>query len=167
MLNDPNYTNKVDLWSIGVILYRALNAGKFPFPATTSLQLLKLYQAKEQLHPFNDSSKLSEDVKDLIFRLLVINPEDRIGWEDFFSHPWLSPFSLDIKYIEELHQLAISKCANQCFEEGLGIFLKCLISLQNTICSKLTVEEEEGKCQVLSFSLLFIQFLISSNRKTC
>ena len=29
------------------------------------------------------------ECKDLLEKLLKKNPEDRIGWDDFFNHPWL------------------------------------------------------------------------------
>ena len=34
-------------------------------------------------------SKISEDCKDLLLKLLKKNPAERIEWHDFFTHPWL------------------------------------------------------------------------------
>ena len=33
---------------------------------------------------------ISNECNDLLFKLLVKEPEDRINWEDFFNHHWLS-----------------------------------------------------------------------------
>ena len=34
--------------------------------------------------------KGSDQVKDLLKKLLVADPKKRIEWDDFFNHPWIT-----------------------------------------------------------------------------
>jgi serine/threonine protein kinase len=80
------YSIKSDLWSIGLIIYELLH-GINPFHTCQSIpDLIK------QLNVFKLSINinLSDQCIDLLKKLLVKNPEERISWDDFFAHPWLN-----------------------------------------------------------------------------
>ena len=79
---------KADLWSIGTILYQCLT-GRAPFQAQTPQQLKQFYErAGANLAP-NIPPATSQELRDLLLRLLRRNAKDRIEFEDFYSHPFV------------------------------------------------------------------------------
>jgi serine/threonine protein kinase len=84
ILNKQTYTNKSDLWSIGLIFYEMIY-GSTPWPANNELQLLNSIMTR--VVPFDAS--ISDPSKDFIKKCLKIKEEDRMNWEDAFKHPVL------------------------------------------------------------------------------
>jgi serine/threonine protein kinase len=80
------YTNKADLWAIGITYYRLL-FGRLPFLGKDQPDLWKniLSQCGDNL-TFPATSGVSEDSKDLIRGILQEDPENRITWVEFFQH---------------------------------------------------------------------------------
>lgn len=83
-----HYDKKADLWSIGTIAYQCLT-GKAPFTADSPQALKNFYEKHVNLVPDIPSST-SPHLKDLLFKLLKRNPGDRINFEDFLAHTFLS-----------------------------------------------------------------------------
>ncbi|EFC45839.1 predicted protein, partial [Naegleria gruberi] len=77
---------KADIWSCGVILYVMLS-GHFPFSADSIQELFKKIKNGEY-NPFPEY--FSSDAKDLIRRMLVVNPDFRISTESVLKHPWFT-----------------------------------------------------------------------------
>ena len=81
-----SYTNKADLWSIGVVFYQMLY-GKTPFDAKNYKDLQK--KVKEYSGSnlrFSKDVRISKECKDLLIGLLQYDPKKRIEWKDFFNH---------------------------------------------------------------------------------
>lgn len=75
-----------DLWSIGVILYKAV-FGTYPYGEPTNLLELSRVMTNFTVEiPQRISCCIH--LRDLIERLLQQDPIDRIDWSDFFDHPW-------------------------------------------------------------------------------
>lgn len=81
------YTDKVDLWAIGVCFYFML-FGQPPF-YTTNLEDFKkqmLSDSGENLKFDDQKNLVSIECKTLQAKLLEPNPDNRISWNEFFNH---------------------------------------------------------------------------------
>ncbi|PAA94003.1 hypothetical protein BOX15_Mlig027817g1 [Macrostomum lignano] len=83
-----NYDSKADLWSIGTIVYQCLT-GTAPFHANTPQALKDFYERNVNLRP-RVPPNTSPELTDLLLRILRRNPADRISFEDFYQHQFLS-----------------------------------------------------------------------------
>lgn len=82
MMQRKQYTNAVDVWAIGVIAY-VLLCGVFPFDDKSRELDYKLrYPAWV--------SELSESAKDLLEKLLAVDPKRRLTAQQALYHPWVS-----------------------------------------------------------------------------
>ncbi|MCJ1249946.1 spindle assembly checkpoint kinase [Trapelia coarctata] len=77
------YSQAVDLWSLGVLTYEFL-VGEAPFEDTPIQTQRKIARCDMSVPSF-----VSAEAKDLIKRLLVLDPEKRIALEDVQQHPWI------------------------------------------------------------------------------
>ncbi|CAN9093951.1 unnamed protein product [Alternaria alternata] len=80
---DNYYSEKVDLWSLGVLTYEFL-VGEAPFEDTQVMTQRKIARGEYTVPSF-----VSAEARDLIKRLLVLDPEKRIALEDVEVHPWI------------------------------------------------------------------------------
>ncbi|KAL4478675.1 hypothetical protein ABPG74_006910 [Tetrahymena malaccensis] len=94
---------KVDMWSLGVILFRMLFKGQYPFldplikyDVPTAL---KHIQQKKLVIP--SSPQRSAEIIDLVKRMLEKDESKRISWEELFSHNLIA-FSLNEEENENL-----------------------------------------------------------------
>ncbi len=83
ILGDPYHGEKADIWSMGVILY-AMVVGRLPFKDTDVKTMLSEI-ASRIVFP----SRVSEEFKDLIKKILKFNPDDRLSLESIKAHPWM------------------------------------------------------------------------------
>lgn len=82
------YGKGSDMWSLGVLLYVILS-GCSPFSGDDEEQLLKLVQEAKYEFYENEWQGISAEAKDLIRRLLVVDPGKRLTMEQVIAHPWL------------------------------------------------------------------------------
>ncbi|SCV67531.1 BQ2448_5142 [Microbotryum intermedium] len=74
-----------DIWSCGIILF-ALLTGRLPFDDENIRNLL----AKVKVGRFTMPAELSDDAKDLIKKMLEVDPEKRITMDEIQRHPWVT-----------------------------------------------------------------------------
>jgi len=79
----------VDLWSIGVITY-VLLCGYQPFYGDDQAQLFKAILEADYVFEKEYWSEISEDAKDFIRKLLVVNPDKRMTCDEALAHKWLT-----------------------------------------------------------------------------
>ncbi|KAF2883047.1 hypothetical protein ILUMI_23124 [Ignelater luminosus] len=84
MVNGQTHDEKVDLWSLGVLCYEFL-VGKPPFESNTYDETYRKISKAIIKFP----THVSEGAQDLIKKLLVVNPNDRLDLDGVLNHPWI------------------------------------------------------------------------------
>ena len=74
---------EVDIWSCGVILF-AMVCGYLPFEDNNTSQLYKKILSGEYVLP----NFISDHFKDLLEKILNVDPTKRFSLEEIYSHPW-------------------------------------------------------------------------------
>lgn len=90
VLAKKTYSNKVDIWSAGVLLYVCL-CGFPPFSEQLGPPSMKeqIMEGKYEFYsPYWDD--IDDIVLDLIANLLVVEPDQRFSVEDTVNHPWFA-----------------------------------------------------------------------------
>ena len=80
---------KSDIWTLGVILY-VLATGRLPFDAKNTADLFDLIQRAS----FSFPTDVSPSFKDLVSRILVANPRERLSLSQIEEHPWYQSSSV-------------------------------------------------------------------------
>lgn len=94
MLRQSGYTETVDWWSIGVILYEML-VGYAPFSSDSNEEIYYKIEHHEEYLVFPDDVDLSDEVIDLIHGL-VCEEEVRLGRNgvsEIKNHRWFKGFN--------------------------------------------------------------------------
>ena len=111
-----NYDSKIDIWSLGVVLYEIL-FGKKLFSGSDRNEVEN--KILNEPLKFDDAKiKLSEVCVDLLTKMLQKNPDLRISWLELIKHPF---------FMEKSN-------INHPMENALGDFISCFdIKLNNSI----------------------------------
>lgn len=92
VLKKQGYDAACDIWSLGVLLYIMLS-GKTPFKLmpddTTEVLLSRLNEAKVNFDEGN-WKHVSLEAKDLVRRMLNMDPRHRITSNSILKHPWIT-----------------------------------------------------------------------------
>jgi len=95
---------KVDVWSLGIMLYEMLTA-TIPFPGSTWPEIIERVLRGKYYEP----DYMTEDCKDLIRKMLVLDPSERASLDDVMKHDWVK--SMSEKKIESRRR---SRTASHC-----------------------------------------------------
>jgi len=122
--NEP-YTNQVDIWSMGVILYILL-CGFPPFYHDNTAALYKQIKKGEYDFPDPYWSDISDAAKDLVRKMLTVNPEKRYTADQVLAHPWISGGQapdkpMDPHYAERLKMLQARRRLREAVQMVLAV----------------------------------------------
>ncbi|KAL1538093.1 Protein kinase [Salvia divinorum] len=132
ILSGQPYRPEVDIWSCGIILYGLL-CGTLPFEDSNIPFLFEKIKAGRYILP----NYLSAGARDLIRRILVVDPTRRITIQDIRQHSWFQP-NLPLNGIQPLNMLdyeIIEQVVTKGFKRGHLIH-----SLQSNLENDATVE---------------------------
>ncbi|XP_029354887.1 serine/threonine-protein kinase ULK3 isoform X3 [Echeneis naucrates] len=119
------YDSRVDLWSVGVILYEAL-FGRAPFASRSYAELEEKIRSSQPIE-LPPGARVTKNCRDLLLRLLERNPDARITFAEFFTHPFVDlehmPSADSLVKAKELVLQAIQK--DQEGERSAALTLYC------------------------------------------
>lgn len=91
MILGQKYTKVCDVWSLGVVLF-LMTTGEIPFREVTN-NIQKLLQKVIYGDPQYPDT-MSAQLEDLLKKILVKDPNERITLTDIMSHPWFLNYEL-------------------------------------------------------------------------
>ena len=101
VLDGTEQTLALDLWALGSILFKMF-VGKLPFPGVNQPQIEKLIKNRDIQWPKEEEleSIMSPEAKDLINRLIQLEPFERIGatqesMKELKAHPFFEDIDFE------------------------------------------------------------------------
>ena len=105
MLDPEGVDQRADIYGIGLLIYELVTDK----PAYTAANLTQLYE-KIKANKINfEMPQLKGDLKDLLKKILVANPDERISIEDIKRHPYFQDISFLKVYKKEYGPIVIKK----------------------------------------------------------
>lgn len=83
-----SYGKECDLWSVGIITYFLLTS-RMPFNAKSDKEIFQKIINGEYRYPAWTKTGLSEEAKDFIDRLIVVDPRRRMTAKQALNHIWI------------------------------------------------------------------------------
>jgi calcium/calmodulin-dependent protein kinase I len=115
--NDP-YGTQVDMWSLGVISYILL-CGFPPFYDDNNQKLFKAIKSGKYEYPSPFWDDVTDLAKDLIDKLLVLDPNDRYTAKQVLEHPFITGSSPSTRKLEHFNKCMVSYNARRKFRAGI------------------------------------------------
>uniref|UniRef100_A0A8U7MTE1 calcium/calmodulin-dependent protein kinase n=1 Tax=Corvus moneduloides TaxID=1196302 RepID=A0A8U7MTE1_CORMO len=146
---DP-YGKPVDMWACGVILYILL-VGYPPFWDEDQHRLYQQIKAGAYDFPSPEWDTVTPEAKDLINKMLTINPAKRITASEALKHPWICQRST---VASMMHRQETVDClkkfnARRKLKAWLVLYIQLIFTSQqeSTESSNTTIEDEDVKAR--------------------
>lgn len=121
-----NYGKECDNWSLGVVMYFLLS-GKQPFSGSNINELLANILKCNYTFDDRNWKDVSEDAKDLIRKLLVVDPKDRISISNSLRHKWFNQHTTTAPVnLEIFNSLKTFKAHGKLWNEMMKVFIRNL-----------------------------------------
>ena len=165
-ITDNGYSYEVDIWALGVIIY-FLTIGKTPFGSKT---IEETYQnIKLGKYFFPEDSEISENAKDLIQKLLLLDPNKRLKLDEILNHNFLKlniniPRTLPEYTLKKPPKIEFIKEYDQDNKNNNG---KKNIMDNNNLCLKSINENNEKTKEDLEKEIKELKFKLSKEEKDC
>ena len=144
MINQQGHSTNLDLWNLGVLLFELLT-GTAPFQASNQQAMFeKILKVR-----INFPKNFPPLAKDLISKMLKVNPEERISLTEILNHPWMQTHqpirpTITQNVVKEALPCTLDK-SNEDDDENP---IKPFAENEYKVLSKPQVVEEEKKVQV-------------------
>lgn len=119
-------TEKIDIWSLGIVMFSMLVPGRLLFSEYTNLEALKRgYDRLNKMNPWSrdrpswwtDFERLSPEARDLILWMTRYEPQQRPTCEQILKHPWFligkqghrEHYRAKLKYVDMLCSSSIAQ----------------------------------------------------------
>lgn len=140
-----HYTEKCDIWSAGVIMYILL-CGFPPFGGNSDKEILHKVAIGRYSFPSPEWDGISFEAKDLIEKMMNVNPTTRITAKEALAHTWL----------QNVNRMHVNPEQASPMLKNLRDFSakqKLKKATLNFICSQMTTNEEREEMTELFKSL--------------
>ena len=97
ILNEESISKKSDLWSLGIIIYYMLFK---EYPYNGEIEYQNQINSNKRLKNIDD-----EELKDLINRMLKVNENERITWDNYFNHNFFKKDFHNNQLIKQYNQI--------------------------------------------------------------
>ncbi|CAF0850771.1 unnamed protein product [Rotaria sordida] len=144
ILSSRPYDNRVDLWSMGVILYECL-FGRPPFVFSSVDELIEEIKSNIPIEIPNDA-RISSECRNLLEGLLQRDPNRRISFQDFFRHSFIFiDLSSQILRADDLFQRSITYEQRDDIKKALDYRVRAL----DEYVAIIKVDEDHDRRQML------------------
>jgi len=91
-----------DMWGVGSIAYLLISGGVSPFWAGNRYRTMAKTLSCDYTFELSNFEKISDEAKDFVSKLLLLQPQERFTALECLSHPWLTDNRV---YVDVLHTL--------------------------------------------------------------
>mmetsp|Transcript_17651 Transcript_17651/g.30659 ORF Transcript_17651/g.30659 Transcript_17651/m.30659 type:complete len:639 (-) Transcript_17651:248-2164(-) len=111
-MRNEKYSFPVDIWACGIILF-AMLAGRLPWDAISEFDYCRSVQSVPLCFPDEQWKEISHLAKDLISKMLELDPSKRISAAQALNHRWLNPANASMRRIQTDRSLLTSMSGRQ------------------------------------------------------
>lgn len=160
MINNQPYGTPTDIWSLGVIIY-AVSYGKLPFESQNFSLLFNQINTSEP--DFPPDIKISDNLIDIIKKMLIKDPNKRITINDIKKHPFFTFDSKNNNFI--FNQQRINSFIRDPYSKmipEITILTKMNIKREDLPNYVRNIKSGQINAQSLTYNILYKNFISNS-----